>query len=401
MRRHAVVVLAVVVAAAGATIAIAVANDMPRRDVVELAWLAAGAALATGTAGSVLLWVRRRGSVLQQALIVALTPVAAAMAGALLAANRMFVSNHDLAALLVVLAATTGVAAVVALGLAHRLGTGVRTLESLAAQIDGTSPVNANRPATRELGELADQLTATSARLAEATARERALESSRRELIAWVSHDLRTPLAGIRAMVEALEDGLVEGDDVARYHRTLGVEADRLSGLVDDLFELSRIESSTLQLTLQRVRLDDVVSDALAGAVPVARAKGVHLAGNVHEPAPVVQVAAAELSRVVRNLLDNAIRHTPTDGAVMVETGADGSAAFISVVDSCGGIPEDEIDRVFELAFRGDPARTPGEHGGAGLGLAIARGLVEAHRGEIDVRNEETGCRFTVRLPLG
>jgi signal transduction histidine kinase len=85
----------------------------------------------------------------------------------------------------------------------------------------------------------------------------------------------------------------------------------------------------------------------------------------------------------------------------VVETGADGVAAFISVLDSCGGIPDDEIDRVFELAFRGDAARTPGEHGGAGLGLAIARGLVEAHRGEIDVRNEEAGCRFTVRLPLG
>lgn len=394
--------IAVVAAAAiGVTIAVVVANDVPRRDVLELTALAAGAAVVTGVAGSALLWARQRGPILHQALIVALTPLVAIMAGALLAANRMFVSQHDLVALFVVLAATTGVAAVVALALAARLGAGVRALESLAAGIGGSSPVNADRPPTRELAELADQLTATSARLAEATARERALESSRRELIAWVSHDLRTPLAGIRAMAEALEDGLVDGDDVARYHRTLGVEADRLAELVDDLFELSRIESSTLQLTLERVRLDEVVSDALASAVPVARAKGVRLAGNVGEPAPVVQVAAAELSRVVRNLLDNAIRHTPADGSVVVETGADDAAAFISVLDSCGGIPDDEIDRVFELAFRGDAARTPGEHGGAGLGLAIARGLVEAHRGEIDVRNEAAGCRFTVRLPLG
>jgi signal transduction histidine kinase len=129
-------------------------------------------------------------------------------------------------------------------------------------------------------------------------------------------------------------------------------------------------------------------------------AKGVRLDGMLHEPVPDVQVATAELTRVVRNLLDNAIRHTPADGSVMVEAGCDDTAAFITVLDSCGGIPADDLDRVFDLAFRGDTARTPGERGGAGLGLAIARGLVEAHHGEIAVFNEDGGCRFTVRLPL-
>ncbi|MBA3654438.1 MAG: HAMP domain-containing histidine kinase, partial [Actinobacteria bacterium] len=243
-------------------------------------------------------------------------------------------------------------------------------------------------------------LTAASARLAESLARERALDSSRRELVAWVSHDLRTPLAGIRAMVEALEDRLVQGDDVDRYYRTLGTETERLAGLVDDLFELSRIESSALRLTMERVSLGEVVSDALAGAGPIARAKGVRPDGTVREPSPVVEAATAELTRVLRNLLDNAIRHTPADGSVMIEAGADEVDAFITVRDSCGGIPSHEIDRVFDLAFRGDPARTPGESGGAGLGLAIARGLVEAHHGEIAVANEGGGCRFTVRLPL-
>jgi signal transduction histidine kinase len=385
---------------AAMTVAVAHANGMPGDDVAVLILLAAGAATATGLLGALLQRAFRRGPVVQQALVVALTPLVASVAGAVLAARAMFVSDHDLAALLVVVTAASGVAVVTGLGLASRLGVATRDLGALAERLGDTTVDATVVPESRELSRLAEQLTATSIRLAESTARERTLESSRRELVAWVSHDLRTPLAGIRAMVEALEDGLVQGDDVSRYHRTLAVEADRLAGLVDDLFELSRIDSNTLQLSLERVSLGDVVSDALAGADPVARAKGVRLDGTLHEPVPVVFVAAAELSRVVHNLLDNAIRHTPADGAVVVETGCDDEVAFISVLDSCGGIPTEDIDRVFDLAFRGDTARTPGERGGTGLGLAIARGLVEAHQGEIAVLNEASGCRFTVRLPL-
>jgi signal transduction histidine kinase len=391
--------LLVLVVAGGVAILFARANDMPGADVAQLTWYAVGAATVSGLLGALLQRLLRRGPVAHQALIVALTPLVATVAGAVLASRAMFVSSHDLAALLVVLAAASGVAVVTGLGLAQRFDAATRHLGEVAERL-GDGSTSSTVPASRELARLADQLAATSTRLGESMARERALESSRRELVAWVSHDLRTPLAGIRAMVEALEDGLVEGDDVTRYYRTLRVEGDRLAGLVDDLFELSRIESSALQLRLEQVSLGDVVSDALAGAGPVARAKGVRLDGMVHQPVPDVQVATAELTRVVRNLLDNAIRHTPTDGSVMVEAGSDDTAAFISVQDSCGGIPADDLDRVFELAFRGDAARTPGERGGAGLGLAIARGFVEAHRGEITVLNEAGGCRFTVRLPL-
>jgi signal transduction histidine kinase len=392
---------AVVLAGTAAmTVAVAHANGVPGDDVAVLVLLAAGAATATGLLGALLQRAFRRGPVVQQALVVALTPLVASVAGAVLASRAMFVSDHDLAALLVVVTAASGVAVVTGLGLASRLGVATRDLGALAERLGDTTVNTTVVPESRELSRLAEQLTATSIRLAASTARERTLESSRRELVAWVSHDLRTPLAGIRAMVEALEDGLVQGDDVSRYHRALAVEADRLAGLVDDLFELSRIDSNTLQLSLERVSLGDVVSDALAGADPVARAKGVRLDGTLHEPVPVVFVAAAELSRVVHNLLDNAIRHTPADGAVVVETGCDDEVAFISVLDSCGGIPTEDIDRVFDLAFRGDTARTPGERGGTGLGLAIARGLVEAHQGEIAVLNEASGCRFTVRLPL-
>ncbi|TCO58388.1 sensor histidine kinase [Actinocrispum wychmicini] len=238
----------------------------------------------------------------------------------------------------------------------------------------------------------------------EARDRERAAEASRRELVAWISHDLRTPLAGIRAMAEALADGVVsEPAEVAGYAQRIGGETRRLSGMVDDLFELSRITAGALQLTLSEVPLRDVVSDAVAGQTSVAARKRVRLVANA-EAWPVVLGSDPELARVVRNLVSNAIRHTPPDGTVAVQLGVDGSTAVLSIDDSCGGIPEQEIPRVFDVAFRGSSARTPAPSGdepvGAGLGLAIAKGLVEAHRGRITAHNHGPGCRFEVRLPL-
>jgi signal transduction histidine kinase len=253
--------------------------------------------------------------------------------------------------------------------------------------------------APAELARLRLELEETSRRLDEARARETTLDVSRRELVAWVSHDLRTPLAGIRAVVEALEDGVVQDPTtVARYYTTLRIECDRLSGLVDDLFELSRTQAGVLRLEFERVSLGDLVSDAVATAAPVATAKGVHLEGHLDGAPPELSVSVPELLRALRNILENAIRHAPADGTVVVEAGREAGRAYISVRDNGGGIPESDLARVFDVAFRGDAARTPGD--GAGLGLAIARGLIEAHHGEVSVRNENGGACFTVRLPL-
>ncbi|HWE88745.1 MAG TPA: HAMP domain-containing sensor histidine kinase [Pseudonocardiaceae bacterium] len=242
----------------------------------------------------------------------------------------------------------------------------------------------------------------------QARQRERAVEASRRELIAWISHDLRSPLTGIQAMTEALSDGVVdEPAEVAEYARRIGAETARLSGMVDDLFELSRITAGALRLTMHAVPLRDVVSDAVAAHAAVARRKGVNVLASPVSDAeawPVVLGSDPELARIVRNLLSNAIRHTPPDGTVQVGLGVDGSDAFLRVDDGCGGIPEHELDRVFDVAFRGTAARTPTSDtdapAGAGLGLAIARGLVEAHSGRIEARNHGDGCRFEVRFPL-
>ena len=237
--------------------------------------------------------------------------------------------------------------------------------------------------------------------LHEAHDAERAAEKSRRELVAWISHDLRTPLAGIRAMTEALADGIVcEADEINVYARRIQGETMRLSGMVDDLFQLSRITSGALHLTLSAVPLHDVVSEAVAVEGVAAARKGVQVRAEEHGDWPVVLGSDPELARVVRNLLSNAIRHTPPDGAVVVAAGVVDDRAWLRVDDGCGGIPDDHLDRVFDVAFRGATARTPDDQSRGGLGLAIARGLVEAHHGEIHARNHGPGCRFELTLPL-
>lgn len=366
----------------------------------ELAATAAGPALAVGVIGAIASWCARRRTIAVQASLVALVAVLAVAAGAVAAARAMFFSQHDLDALVVVLLAAGTIGMVVALELGRRVGEESRHLGEVTRRIGAGEPLGTfDRPVTGELARLAAHLEATSEELEAARARERALETSRRELVAWVSHDLRTPLAGIRAIAEALEDGVADDDEtISRYHRTIRHEVETLTRLVDDLFELSRIQAGALQLQLERASLADVVSDAIAAADPLARRRGVRLEGRVGA-APELPISTPEVARLLRNLIENAVRHTPSDGSVFVDLVADEESAYVSVADECGGIPDDDLDRVFDLAFRGEAARTPGD-GRAGLGLSIARGIAEAHDGHIAVANESRGCRFTVRLPL-
>jgi signal transduction histidine kinase len=382
------------------TIVVSVATAMSTRDAVELVAIATGTAAAAGVAGALGLAMLRSRSVGVQMVAVALTTVTAVAVGAWVAVRGMFISDHDLSVLLVVLVAAGTMAVAASIVLGGRVVDASAGLADVARRIgDGTAHErNEQTSAPSELARLAHELETMSSRLEDARERERAIDASRRELVAWVSHDLRTPLAGIRAMVEALEDGVVDDPEtVARYHRRLREEADRLAALVDDLFELSRSQAGVLRLELERVSLAEVVSDALAGAAPVADAKGVRLRGVMRDEAPTLRASAPELLRALRNILENAIRHTPSDGTVVVEAGVDAGRAFIAVVDHGGGIPEPALDRVFDVAFRVDPAR---QGPGAGLGLAIARGLVEAHHGDVSVCNEDGGCRFTVHLPV-
>jgi signal transduction histidine kinase len=366
-------------------------------DQIQIVLIAAGCTAGVGLAGMGLVRLLRRAPLRLSIQASGAVPVLAIVAGTLASAEAMFLSQHDLRVVVMVCI----VAGVVAFAFSWLLG---RQVESSSAAL---------RQAARSLGEagqfrapvlplaaefaaLSRELADTSAKLAESRARERGLEQARRQLVAWVSHDLRTPLAGLRAMAEALEDGLAA--DPPRYHKQIRAEAERLATMVDDLFELSRIHSGTLQLSPDQIGLDDLVSDVLASTEALARERGVQLDGRATRQLA-VRADPRELSRALTNLLANAIRHTPPGGRVYVEAWPDDGDALLAVADGCGGIPEADLPHVFDLAWRGTDARSPAPDSGAGLGLSIVRGVAEAHRGSVRVVNTEVGCRFEMRLP--
>jgi len=333
--------------------------------------------------------------------VVAAVTVVTSLAGVGAIAVLMLAPGSDQKVMLELLGIAGLAGFAVALFVSRKLSKASRLLLGAVQEVGETGfyePPRVTLPA--ELAGLSEGLSAAHERLAHGRERERALEASRRELVAWVSHDLRTPLAGVRAMAEALEDGVVRDyETVSTYHTQIRREADRLTTMIDDLFELSRIHAGALRLSMRLVGLDDLVAEALASTEPLARAKGVRLQGSAVRGLPVL-VDAAEFGRALRNLVTNAIRHTPSEGLVQVQGGVERGAALVSVADACGGIAAEALPRVFDVAFRGEPARTPGEDNGAGLGLSIARGIVEAHSGQIAVANAGPGCRFVIRLPL-
>jgi signal transduction histidine kinase len=363
-------------------------------------WVAAIAVVTTAI-GLVALRLLAARSIAAMLTVVAAVTVVTSLAGVGAIAYLMLAPGTDQKVMLELLGIAGLAGFAVALFVSRRLSKASRLLLGAVQEVGKTGfyePPRVTLPV--ELAGLSEGLAAAHERLADARERERALEASRRELVAWVSHDLRTPLAGLRAMAEALEDGIVRDyETVSTYHTQMRREADRLTTMIDDLFELSRIHAGALRLSRRLVGLDDLVAEALASTEPLARAKGVRLQGASVRGLPVL-VDAEEFGRALRNLVTNAIRHTPSDGMVQVEGQVERGMARVSVADACGGIALDALPRVFDVAFRGETARTPGQDGGAGLGLSIARGIVEAHAGQIAVKNSGPGCLFVIRLPL-
>jgi signal transduction histidine kinase len=327
-----------------------------------LALQAALSAAVVGGLGVVTVSVVARRS---PALAAGLTPVVvvlAVAAGIIAGARSMALEGANLAVVWTVLAATLPIALLVGVMLARR---------------------------TMALQARAEQ---------EAMEREMAaeVEARRREMVAWVSHDLRTPLAGIRAMAEALEDDVAP--DPSAYHRQIREEVDRLAVMVDDLLALSRLQSGQLRLTLREVRLRDLVSDTIASATALAHERSIDLSGRCDD-AVTAYVDESLLSRALANLVGNAVRYTPPGGAVRVEAESRDGVTSLRVTDTCGGIPDDDLGRVFEAGWRGTAARTPGAGSGAGLGLAVVRGTAEALGGTVTAGNLATGCVFELRVP--
>jgi signal transduction histidine kinase len=365
-------------------------------------------ALLWGAGGAIAAWLvtwpLRRRSLTGVLISVALVATGASVAAVIGNTQAMFLTMADEYVTVTVAVVAGLMAALAGAASARRFA---RDNKAVHAAVDalreGRVPADGGRRLSRELQQLRTELAETARTLAESRDRERALESSRRELVAWVSHDLRTPLAGLRAMAEALEDGVAAAPE--RYYKQIRIEVDRLAGMVDDLFEISRLQAGAASARSDRVSLDDLVSDCVAALEPVAGLQGVRLIGKASDAAEVVG-NGAELNRALTNLLVNAIRHTAPDGTVEITVRSTGEsaapAAEVTVRDECGGIAPDDLGRVFEVGFRGEAARTPqpGLGGGAGLGLAITRGIVTAHDGSVEVHNATGGCTFTVRLPL-
>jgi signal transduction histidine kinase len=308
--------------------------------------------------------------------------------GGVLASGWVMFHMHDDTKILAVSAAAALSAVVGALLLARWILKPLDTLRSTSAQFaSGDLAARAPEQGPDELAEMGADFNA----MAESIER---LFDARRELVAWASHDLRTPLASMQAMLEAIDDGLAEP---AEYLPALHDQVTALSSLVDDLFELARIDAGVLKLHVGAAAIDGVVDSCVRSFQIEARAKGVNLEARIDEALPKVSCAPDKVERVLYNLLTNALRHTPADGSIAVVIHPDGAGVVVAVEDTGEGVDDETAERMFERFWRGESSRTGA---GSGLGLAIAKGLVEAQGGRIwTERRPGGGARVAFTLP--
>ena len=381
----------------------------PRRDLELLAWFLTASGVVSLVLGTLVIRLAsgRFGSVNTRLALAYGVGLLVAIVNVLTTSALMFLSAHDLTLLLLLLAFAAVISLAFAYVVAGVLTSELRQLASAAGQLAaGDLSVRIAARGTDEIAQLAAAFDDMAEQLEQSFGRERALEAGRRELITAVSHDLRTPLATTRAMVEALADRVVtEPEDVQRYLGLILQETQHLSRLIDDLFELSQIDSGALRLRLMPIGIAELVSEMVAAYQAPAVESGVELEEYVTDSLGSTRIQAdpERLQRVLRNLLDNALRHTPRGGRIQVRAGTDSGAVQVSVNDSGPGVPAEELGRIFDRFYRGEPSRRreDGAAAGAGLGLAIARGLVQAHRGRIWAEPSPLGgVSVQIRLPL-
>lgn len=353
-------------------------------------------ALSIGLLTLLLQRLLRRASIVVQICLVVVATVGVLVAGMVTAFNAMFISAHDLEVMWYILIIASAVAVAVAVVLGLGVARTTKHLTGAARQIGRGETVSPQGRMSSELGALAAELQSTSQKLNESRRREAAVEEARRELVSWVSHDLRTPLASMRAMAEALEDGVVT--DVSGYHRKIISQADQMAVLVNDLLELSRIQAGTLELHAERLDLYDLVSDAIADLAPLAERRSITINGD--RVAPTLAAAdASSLGRAVRNVILNAILYSREGSTVRIAAHDDGGWATVIVEDECGGIAPEDLPRLFTTGWQKAPGRSKSQYSGAGVGLSMVAGIVHAHRGTVEAGNAGQGCRFTLRIP--
>ena len=312
-------------------------------------------------------------------------------------ARLMFINEHDATLALVIVIFATSVTVVFGYFVAASLSEGIANVAHAARTVQqGNLDARVDDQGSDELAMLARAFNEMTAELRNAREQEARLNQARRDLIAWVSHDLRTPLTNVRARVEALADGVVaEPDEVMAYLNAVRNDMDALSRLIDNLFELATIDAGGLKLDLMPCSLSDLMSDTIEGMRVVAEQKGVRLTGEVAPDVDPVRISPQHIQRVLNNLVSNAVAHTRAGGVSVSAAREPGANRIqVRVSDTGEGIAAADLPRVFERFYRGEPSRSRAVaangavSSGMGLGLAIARALVEAHGGAIGIESE-------------
>jgi signal transduction histidine kinase len=316
-------------------------------------------------------------------------------------AQMMFVSEHDLLLAIVLLIFASGMATVLGYFLSSTVTSRIYLLKDAAEKLaKGKLKTRVPIDGHDEIAALANTFNQMAEQLEMVDAKQRELERLRADLIAWVGHDLQTPLASMRAILEALEDGMV--DDPQTVKRYLGAaqrDVRSLSVLIDDLFQMAQLDAGGIPLDRAESSLTDLISDTLESFSELALRQGVKLEGSVDLNVDPVMMDTQRIGRVLNNLIGNALRHTPAEGRVNVRARRTISGVEVCVSDTGEGIRAEDLPHVFESFYRGEKSRSRST-GGAGLGLAISRGIVQAHGGEIRVQSEAGyGSQFTFSLP--
>ncbi len=396
--RPAAMLLGLVGLGAAGALLVAVALGMDASELAHLAGLFAPAIVVTVAAALLAARLLQRTSLRQRYLAIAAVGTLVALGNLIALTRAMFVSAHAATVLAVVLIYASAAGLAAAFVSARSSAAALDNVTTTARAIgDGdlsarVGPLDAGP----ELDKLAETLDRMAARLQDVRDQEQGVERTRRDLISAVSHDLRTPLANLRAMVEAIDEGVVDDRETfRRYAAEMRRAVGQLSALVDDLFELVQIDTLAIGAETDRARLDDVVASAIATVQAEASRKSVHvtteLAGSEDVP------CSPHLTRVIQNLLVNAVRHTSPEGSVRVEGRLGTTEVRLAVEDTGEGIAEDDLPFVFDPFYRVDSARAGN---GAGLGLALADRIVRALGGTIDVSSQpDRGTRFDVTLP--
>jgi signal transduction histidine kinase len=316
-------------------------------------------------------------------------------------AKLMFASEHDLLLAIVLLVFAGGMAMILGYFLSSTVTDRIDLLKGAAEKLSqGDLQARVPVEGRDEVSALAVTFNQMAEQLQAADQKQRELEGLRRDLIAWVSHDLQTPLTSMRAILEALSDGIVDDPaTVKRYLNTAQRDVRSLSALIDDLFQMAQLDAGGFPLHRTPASLSDLVSDTLESFTELANQQGNTLEGQVESDVDPVFMDTQAIGRVLNNLISNALRHTPPEGRVSVWVRRTGPHVEVTVSDTGEGIRAEDIPHIFERFYRGEKSRNRGT-GGAGLGLAIARGIIHAHGGDIRVESKVgKGTQFTFHIP--